>query len=62
MTLKERDAYEEELVTDRFGRRTFFYYDEPTVRHLTEEQFAVAFVKHELIKHTRWLYLGLRKG
>lgn len=61
MTLKERESYQEELVDDQFGKRMFYYYDEPTVRKLVGEEFEFSFVERERIKNTSWLYLGLRK-
>jgi SAM-dependent methyltransferase len=61
--LKEREKYEEDLVQDEFGERTFYYYTAPLVRELAGDGFEVALEDHRKLnrKTSNWLIMALRK-
>lgn len=63
ITLKEKDAYQEELVEDEFGKRWFYYYDEATVKRVLGEKFEIVKVEHQILKHktAKWLVVMARK-
>lgn len=63
ITLKERDGYQEELVEDEFGKRWFYYYDEPTVREVLGKHFGAVKVEHQTLKRktAKWLVVLAKK-
>ena len=63
MTLKERDAYQEELVEDEFGKRIFYYYDDATVNANIPSSLNVVEIRHQTLnrKTAKWLVVVLQK-
>ncbi len=61
MTLKERDAYSEELKVDQHGERMFYYYSIGLIRDLSAEWFDVVHEEHKNMNDTPWLAMALRR-
>lgn len=61
ISLKEREAYGQEVLHDDTGDRLFFYYDTPTVIETAGSDFKPVYDDHQELNGTSWLTLALRK-
>jgi len=59
ISLKERDAYEEEVK--EFGKRMFYYYNPELISSFAKPQFETVHVDHQLIGKTKWFTVALAK-
>jgi SAM-dependent methyltransferase len=61
ISLKERNAYSEEVKIDQFGERMFYYYSASIMRDLSSQWFDVVHEEHQQIGHTAWFIIALQK-
>jgi len=61
LSLKEREAYEEEVQKDQYGERKFYYYNVPLVQSIAGTSFESVFEDHQQRGATGWLTLALKK-
>lgn len=61
VSLKERAQYEVELQNDKFGERTFYYYNEPLLSEIAGQNFIKAYEAHKKIGNTDWVEIAFRK-
>jgi trans-aconitate methyltransferase len=57
----KRGAYEERIVTDQYGPRTFYFYDEEDMHSLTEGLYAVTHYTAHVHNGIDWLTCALKK-
>lgn len=60
ISLKESDHYEKRIKQDRFGERTFYYYNVQDILDISKQYFEPVAEIHETIGGTRWFELALR--
>jgi len=61
LSLKERDRYVEEVKSDSFGDRMFYYYTPQLVTRIAGNQFSVVYEDHQHIGGVDWFTLALVK-
>jgi SAM-dependent methyltransferase len=61
ISLKERDDYTEEVKSDQYGERMFYYYSPSIIRDLSSQWFDVVHEEHQQIGHTAWFTIALKK-
>jgi len=61
MSLKESDHYEEKVKQDQFGERMFYYYSVQDILTMSKDLFEPVIEIHEVIGHTKWFELGLKR-
>lgn len=61
LSLKEADAYREEIVTDDFGTRTFYLYTPAVIEELAGDGYEKVFEDHQDKGIWKWFTLILRK-
>ncbi len=62
ISLKERTQYTEEVKTDQYGERMFYYYNPSILKQLAGESFAVVHESHQKIGHTDWFTIAFKKS
>jgi trans-aconitate methyltransferase len=62
ISLKERAQYEEEVKTDKYGERMFYYYNPSILKQLAGTAFTSVFEQHQTLGDTDWFTLALKKN
>lgn len=60
LSLKESVEYKEEVKTDSYGQRMFYYYTPENIEELASSLEPV-YEDHQIIGHTKWFTMALRK-
>lgn len=58
--LVKKGKYREEVITDQFGNRLFYFYDEQDIRDISE-QYSCVEISGTTLKETEWLSATLVK-
>lgn len=61
ISLKYRPEYTEEVKTDEYGRRMFYFYNPELISDIAGEGYEVADTSQEIRGHTEWFEIALRK-
>ena len=61
MPLSERPSGPPPSEKDRFGERLFYFYTAEILQAIAGPGFETAYEDHQLIGHTRWLTLALKR-
>lgn len=61
ISLKHRPEYTEEVKEDQYGRRLFYFYNPELITELAGGGYEVAKAWQEVVGHTPWLEMVLRK-
>lgn len=61
VSLKKRDEYAEEIKKDEYGERLFYFYNPALFAQLASDAFEVVHSDEQVIGHTPWFTLALRK-
>lgn len=62
IALKESSAYKEEIKSDAYGQRMFYYYNPEIIREMAGDGFEVVYEDHQVAAgDTRWFTMGMRK-
>ncbi|HSH17778.1 MAG TPA: class I SAM-dependent methyltransferase [Candidatus Saccharimonadales bacterium] len=62
LSLKEREEYAEELQTDQFGKRMFYYYTPPLIEKLASTAFTAVYEDHYVLGKGRWFRMALKRA
>lgn len=62
VSLKERSEYTEEVKTDEYGERMFYFYNTQLVKELAGTAFQAVYESHQTIGSTDWFTLALKKN
>lgn len=62
MSLKEREVYTQELQTDQYGERMFYYYTPEIIELQAGFGFDPVYVDHQQVGSTQWFTLALQKN
>ena len=57
----KRDPYEERIVVDDFGPRTFYFYERKDIEEMIEGLYEIAWYEEQLMKEIKWFTVALRK-
>jgi len=57
----KRAPYEEKIVIDDFGSRTFYYYERKDIEEFSKGKYELVFYKEHEMKGVNWLIAALRK-
>lgn len=61
ISLKERDGYQEEIKSDDYGDRMFYYYNPSIIKDIAGHKFETVFSDHQQIGKTAWFTIALTK-
>jgi len=61
LSLKERSEYVEEIKSDEYGERMFYYYNPALIKELAGTAFKTVFEDHQRIGSTDWFTIALQK-
>lgn len=61
VSLIESEKYESVVRNDQFGERMFYYYTVQDIVEISRENFVPVAEIHEVIGHTKWFELGLKR-
>jgi len=61
ISLKERDKYTEEVKSDQYGERMFYYYSPSTIQDLSAQWFDVVYEERYRMGHVPWFKIALKK-
>ena len=61
ISLKERPSYEKLVKHDKYGVRTFYFYNADLVAQMCGANFESAFIHHEVMDGTDWFTMALRR-
>lgn len=62
LSLKERPEYTEEVKTDDYGERMFYYYNVDLIKEVAGTGFQAVHESHQTIGNTDWFTLALKKN
>jgi SAM-dependent methyltransferase len=62
ISLKERDAYTEEVKKDEHGERMFYYYNVALIQALAGPAFSTVYEVHYNMGKTEWFSVALKKN
>lgn len=57
----KRAPYEERIVTDEYGPRTFYFYERADIEEVSAGLYEVIWYDEQLLKGVEWLTVALRK-
>ena len=61
ISLKEREAYTEEVKKDEYGERMFYYYNSDLVKQIAGKSFNVVYEDRKKVGKTDWFTIALKK-
>ena len=61
ISLKERPRYVEEVKSDAFGERMFYYYSVDDITRIASSKFKLVYEDHQKIGETDWFTVALKK-
>ena len=61
ISLKERQAYSEEIKKDQYGERMFYYYNVELIKKIAANLFMIVHEVHYSMNKTDWFTVALKK-